>query len=602
MATGKKRTLKAEKHPDPDPVADTVDAEVRDVGAARQRRTKRGDDSPRAQRMRYDRARASERQRTRRDAAGRDGDPTARLKLGTQRAQDQFIHHLRTSGITSPGASRSTQGEKVSDLHQAYASMLVLQCLEPLRGGLSAQNVLTTVGMGTAMWLLSPNFRTQVGEYAGQMATVIGDRLDGQARREERIAAKGERSRAKEARYFDRTGQGREGMRGPSGWVHRRRLERVERMERGDRDLFTEHSAALTHVGIAQNAYDEMRRPGADRELVKQNYESALRALYGCVDQDGVDRGEVARDMRGIVGRLIERDPEQAAVFSELGHGRFVRSEPETVVGEGTTKARTGWTGDYVDAHNGDVITGGTFSVREPMGADEHRAEVARTMYAELSSTRNPAEFKAVMEQYVVGSRTMDQPEVVDRTEDPSARARLNRARTMFASMRGDGVSERDQKLVYVGGFVESLRAMERTHPQKVAQWQQSLGPEWEQRMRDLISENSAFGGQNDRARTDRGQRGPRGLGEPEQGPERGRDEAEVTDARTGPGSATEQRWEGVVHPTASSGNRPPSGVVARRFGAFADQKANDMPSPVRPAIRMTRAAPEQDKGHELGG
>ncbi|MEV2278306.1 hypothetical protein AB0I72_22240 [Nocardiopsis sp. NPDC049922] len=559
--------MNAKTYRAPDPVEDTADTEARDVGkeTGRQRRARHRANSPRAQRERYDRELADKQRQARRDAAGHDGDPLARLRLETQHAQDEFVRHLRTSRIASPGASRSDQGRQLNDLHRAYVQQMVIQCLEPLKGGLTAQNVLTTVGMGTAMWLLSPNVRAVTGEYAGQMATAIG----GQARREARITAKGEKSRAKEAQHHDRTGEGREGMRGPSGWMHRRRLERLERLERGGRDLFTEHSAALAHVGIAQNAYDEMRRPGADRNLVRRNYESALGALYDCVDEDGLDREEVARDMRGIVGQLIERDPEQAAVFAELGHGRFVRSEPTTVVDEDTKQTRKVWEGDYVDAHNGDLITGGTFSLREPMGTDEHRAELARTMYAELTSTRSPAEFKAVLEQYVVGSKTLHHPEVVEQIADPSARARLNRARTMFASMRGDGISERDQKLVYVGGFVESLQAMERTHPQKVAQWRQSLGPEWEQRMRDLISANSGFGEQTDRARTDRGQRG-----------------------------------EGDRRPTDPSGGRPSSSATARRLRMFANQKANDMPSAVRPAIRITPrgADPEQDNGPELGG
>ncbi|OLT27039.1 hypothetical protein BJF83_19485 [Nocardiopsis sp. CNR-923] len=408
----------------PDPVEETTDAEARDVGkeTGRQRRARLRADSPRAQRERYDRELADKQRQARRDAAGRDGDPLARLKLETQHAQDEFIRHLRASRIASPGASRSDQGRQLNDLHRAYVQQMVIQCLEPLKGGLTAQNVLTTVGMGTAMWLLSPNFRAVTGEYAGQMASAIS----GQARREARSTANG---------------------------MHRRRLERLERLERGGRDLFTGRSAALAHVGIAQNAYDEMRRPGADRDLVRKNYESALGALYDCVDEDGLDRAEVARDMRGIVGQLIERDPEQATVFAELGHGRFVRSEPVTVVDEDTKQTRKVWEGDYVDARNGDLITGGTFSLREPMGTDEHRAEVARTMYAELASTRSPAGVKAVLEQYVVGSKTLNHPEAVEQTGDPSARARLNRARTMIASMRGDGISERDQKLVYVGGF-----------------------------------------------------------------------------------------------------------------------------------------------------
>ncbi|WP_435109308.1 hypothetical protein [Nocardiopsis synnemataformans] len=512
MATGKKRTLDAETHPDPDDnivdaeVVETFSERVRKVGAqtgervrqARQHRKQRTSNTPQGQRKAYERKRARGEQQTRNDAAGPNGDQRARLKLQTQLAQKDFLHHLRTSGMTSASESIRTQRKKLSNLHQAYASMMVLQCLQPLQRGVSAENLLRSVGMGTAMWLLSPNFRIQVGDYAGQVATAIGKRLD---RSEAKIIARGERSREKEARYFDKTGQGREGMRGLSGMRHRRRLERIERMERGNRDLFTEHSAALTHVGIAQNAYDEMRRPGADRELIKKNFETALSALYGYVDDDGLDRKAVARNMRIIVGQLIERDPEQAAVFSELGHGRFIKTEPQPVFVEGTTQSLTAWTGDYVDVYNGDVITGGAFTLREPMGTDEHRVAVAQTVYGELSSANSPAEFGKVLEQYIIGSITREYPETVELTEDDAARARFDRARAMFSSMRGDGISDQDQKLVYMGGLFESLHA----HPRMVAQCLDSLGPEWEQRLRTLIEKYAGFGEHEARERPGEG-------------------------------------------------------------------------------------------------
>jgi hypothetical protein len=615
--------LGAERYPDPD---ETVGARVRDSGARlgeerarrpRQGREEREADTAQGERGRYERERARENRRTRRDAAGPDGDPRARLKLQTQRAQVRFIGHLRASRITAPGQSEPARRQKLSDLHQAYASAMVLQCLEPLQRGFSAENVLRTVGMGTAMWLLSPNFRAHAGDYAVQMGAAIGDRLDMRARREAKILAQGERSREKEAQHLDRTGQGREGMRGPSGWRHRRRLERIERMERGGRDLFTEHSAALTHVGIAQNAYDEMRRPGADRELVRQNYESALSALYGCVDDDGLDRGAVARNMRIVVGQLVERDPEQAAVFSELAHGRFGRTEPRTVVPPGTTQAVTAWTGDYVDTGNGDVITGGTFALREPMDADEHRAAVARTMYGELTSANSPAGFSEVLEQYVIGSATREHPGSAELAEGPAARARLNRSRTMFASMRDDGLSDQEQKLAYTGGFVESLQALDRTHPELLARWRRSLGPEWEQRMRDLIAEYDDFGEQADRHRE---QRGARVWAEPEHaaGPE----EAVVVDAelvdaelvddepgegRRGPGPDSKSRRAGAVALFTGSGDTSAANqdvLVWKGQGPREKQETSAAPpGRISPHATISPAAdPGRDGGPEFGG
>jgi hypothetical protein len=529
----KKRTLDAERYPEPEegsaeaeeqPGSDDgiEDAEadepfserVHNFGErlrqARLRREEHEANTLQSERERWRRERDRSQRETVREATGPDRDERALLKLQMQYAHRKFTDNLRASGITSTGQSKPTQRKKLSDLHQAYTAMMVLECLKPLqRGGLSAQSVLSTVTMGTAMLLLSPNFRTQMGDFAEQMRTAIRDGLDKRATA--RIIAKGEKSLAKEAQHFAKTGRGREDMRGLSGMRHRRRMERVERMNRGDRDLYTEHSAALTHVGIAQNAYDEMRKPGADRELIKRNYQSALSVLYGHVDDDGVDRQAVAGNMRIIVGQLIEREPEQAAVFAELGHGRFTKTEPQTVILEGTTQERKAWTGDYVDTYNGDVISGGTFALREPMGTDDHRAAVARTMYGELTSAPSPVGFGEVLEQYVVGSITREYPQTVELTESAAARARLNRSRAMFASMRDDRLNDQDQKLVYMGGFLEALEAAQQTHPQMVAQWRQGPGP---RRLRDLVEKYRDFGEQ---AARDRRGEGARVWVEPEQ-------------------------------------------------------------------------------------
>lgn len=597
MATGKKRTLGAERYPNPDEAVGERKAGSRAGERVRRRRKEHETSAPQGRRRQHERGQ----RQNMRGTFGTDGDQIARLKLQTQLARDQFINSLRASGITSSAEARPTQRKKISDLHQAYVSMMVLQCLDPLKRGVTAENVLRTVGMGTAMWLLSSNFRAQVGDQAGKMATAVGARLDLRARREAKIAAKGEKSREKEARHFNRTGQGREDMRGLSGWRHRRRLERVERMERGGRDLFTEHSAALTHVGIAQSAYDEMRKPGADRELIRRNYESALSALYGYVDDDGLDRKAVARNMRVIVGQLVEQNPEQAAVFSELGHGQFVKTEPQRFVLPGTTQWVTAWTGDYVDAYRGDVITDGTFALRDPMEADEHRSAVARTMYGELVSAKNPDEFSEVMEQYVIGSVTRKYPEAVELTEDAAERARLNRSRAMFASMRGDGLSEQEQKLAYVGGFVESLRVLGRTHPQTVAQWRRNLTPEREQRIRDLIARYSDFGEQLARDHGHAGERDRNGPGETSPpGPE----EADIVDAVIVDDAPGGGRQNSSPTPAAGSSGamevysrtRAPEGIDVRDAGSTERKKSVSL------RRASTSASPEAGSSPEFEG
>ncbi|WP_152447990.1 hypothetical protein [Nocardiopsis alkaliphila] len=582
-------------------IIETLGEKVRDAGAragqrirrAHRQRGERKSADPREQSKRYERELSREQRRIRREAA--NGDPLAQLELDTQRAQEQFIRYLRESDVTAPGQGHQARRRKLSARHQEYVSRMVAHCLKPLRRGVNFKNVLSTVGMSTAMWLLSPNFRAYVGDQVAQVATGMGWEIDRRSRREAKILAQGEKSRAKEAAHHARTGQGREGM----SRRHRKRLERIERMERGDRDLFTERSAALAHVGIAQNAYDQMREPGADRELIKQNYESALSALYGYVDEDGLDREAVQRDMRVIVGRLIERDPAQAAVFSELGHGRFIKSEPQNVILPGTDRSAKLWSGDYVDAYAGDVITGGAFTLREPMSAEEHRTAVARTVYGELAGARGPAEFGEVLEQYAIGSATREYPESVELTEDPTARARLERSRAMFTSMREDGLSAQEQKLVHMGGVLEAWRELERTHPQMATQWSRALGPDWERGVRDLIEEYGDFdeGAPWDRERP----QDARVRAEPKR--DHWRRVEPGTFAETGVGAVHEEPAPGQQRPETSrafASGRPPGrhrapGGTALRTLAAQGTRPDETP----PKASAPRAKPSGD--HEFG-
>ncbi|MFE1170373.1 hypothetical protein [Nocardiopsis sp. NPDC058789] len=372
------------------------------------------------------------------------------------------------------------------------------------------------MGMRAAMWLLSPKFRPHVDNFADRMVEAIQADLRGQGQYQAVNPGEGPGNERREAERgmgnargragTDTAGVGQHGggeVGGATGSGQSRgsRISRFqnllrETLGRGQRtpEPFTEDSAALARVGITQNAYDEMRRPGADRKKVRENYQNALSALDERVSASGLDRAAVDRNMRVVVGELMERDPAQAAVFAEVGHGRLVKSAPQTVVVPGTTQTRQLWNGDYVDAYGGSESFDGSFALREPMSANEHWSEASRTMYGELASARTPEEFGETMRQYVIGSAAREYPEMVGMTDDPEAHSRMNRSRAMFSSMRDDGLSDQDQKLVYAGALSEATRTLENTHPEMVAEWRRSLGPEWEQETQRLIEEYRDFG------------------------------------------------------------------------------------------------------------
>lgn len=492
----KKRELGAPTYPNPtaeqaapaaEPAAEPAQEQPREQPRSRRQRRR---EAPSAQRREYTRQKEQEARQVGRDASL--NDPIAILKIQTQREQMKFMSSVRKSGIVADGQSKPTQRRKLSDLQRAYSSMMVLHCLSPLQQGVSGTNVMSVVGMGSMMTLLSPNFRAQVGEYVNQIGPMISNAIDRKV--EGRTIEQGEKARDRLAKLQDRKGLDRDDVRGLAGRKLRKRLDRIERMERGHRDAFTEQSAALAHVGIVQSAYDEMRAPGADKKAIKDRYASAMSALYGYVEDDGLEQSAVERNVRVITGQLIERDPEAASCFTELAHGQFIKSEPREFYLPGQTEPTKLWTGDFTDSFGGKTVKSGAFSLREPMDAYEHRVAASKAIYGEMLSSQTVDEFNGVVEQYLVASAVRQYPEAVEQTTDPLARTRMSRARSMFSSMADDGLGDDERKLAYLGAYMDAMSTMSETHPEIGQMWAERFGENWHERMSEMVNDYSDLG------------------------------------------------------------------------------------------------------------
>ncbi|WP_017544021.1 hypothetical protein [Nocardiopsis prasina] len=369
-------------------------------------------------------------------------DPLTELRQRRQREQERFVEDVRASRITAPGQTPQDQHMMLNNLHQRHVSTMVDLCLRPLRNKVTPKRVIATVGVAAAMWMLSPRFRSHVGEQAARVADALG-------------VGRGGRAQTAPAPF---TPDGPLGANGSPPWGRNEQPREASNdsgqgprsNEQSDREPYTEESAALAHVGIAQNAYDEMRRPGADQDLIRQNYRSALDGLYRSAEADGLSREAIRGNMRAVVGQMIERDPSKASVFSGFAHG-----------GDPGTSGPSG----------GEMTTDEAFTVREPMNAAEHRAAAARTMHEDLSNAHGLAEFDEVVKQYYVGSFTREHPDLAKEGRDPAERARLKRSQSMFASMSDDGLSIDEQGKLHRQALVETL---------------QHVDPQWERRLRDL--------------------------------------------------------------------------------------------------------------------
>jgi len=420
-------------------------------------------------------------------------DPLAQLKLDTLAAGEAYMDSLKKSGIVAPDKSagrKEKQGVKLTGLHQTYAQMMAMSALGPLRQGISAPAVVQTLGMTSAMFLLSPNFRSVV---KGLRPDVLGA-VKG------RIAARREKQEDKALDKLERAesrGKGKSSL--SSKW--QKRLDRVERAERGHRDPFTAHSAGLTEVALLESAYAAMRDPRVSAERreahiaeVRESLESAMSALNDHIAADGLDREEVSREARTIVGHRLAAESELASVFAETGHGRFVRSPAKQMFVVGETEPREVWAGGFTDAVTDREVTHGSFALRPPANRGEHVVLCARTLEAELEDATTLGELNDMFASYTAASVIRRFPGMSAEVEDPEVRSRMGRAEAMFSSMRADGISQTDQRYVYAAAFVQAMEGVGEKNPELIAQWEAQYGPDWRDNVQEAVQHYSDLG------------------------------------------------------------------------------------------------------------
>lgn len=414
-------------------------------------------------------------------------DPSAALRAAVAAAGASYMAEIKRGDLLKEGKTHEQRKAELSGIHKSYVSMMVLSCLQPLGEGINAQSVLSTVGMGAAMWMLSPNFRTQVGHFRGQMKDAV------QARIEERSETRLDKVISKAAK---KTARGK-----PLSRRWQERLDRAEHEKRGSRDPFTAHSAGMTEVALAESAYRAMREPGADVDAVLTSYKSLVDTLYGQAHEDGIDAEEIAQASRVVIGLRMVEEPELAAAFSELGHGQFAKSAPREVRMSGTGEIRRVWTGDF-ESRLGQNIEAGSFSPRLPMDADKHQAAIADTMTADMISLTAQGGVDGLntgVVSYAAAWGLRDRPDfqTLSSTDTPLGE-RLRTSSLMMASMHADGISPEEQQRVYSNAYVDAMETISALYPEVEEEWGAKFGTNWRENMRSFVGDPQSYMGAND--------------------------------------------------------------------------------------------------------
>lgn len=389
------------------------------------------------------------------------------LRAAVRTSGDSYLESLSKANVLAPGFNDDERIEQMDAMQRVYVRMMMQGITRPLKQGANVNAVLQSVGVFTALTLMSPEFREQLGSKAAPVRKALQDHIDARTR-----------SKQEKADASGKTLGGR--------WAQR--LEALEYKERGNRYMHTPMSAALAEVGLMENAAQRMRQPGLSKDQVEQihgTYTGLRSRLHEQAQQDGLSREEVAKNVRTIIGNRIEAEPELASYYQGFAHGRVQRAPDHEIRLRGSNRNTRVWTGAFMDQHGRDLPQEGTPRLRKPMSMEEHQAHLADTMEATLKYSAARGDSNGYREDvmgYGIGFAAAG--EQLDLSKMPTEmKQRFEAAEVSMSSMQMDGFTRQDMAVIFSSALTQ---AMERTHkefPTFVEETERAWGATWTEQM-----------------------------------------------------------------------------------------------------------------------
>ncbi|UJW28858.1 hypothetical protein L3Q67_26850 [Saccharothrix sp. AJ9571] len=435
------------------------------------------------------------------------------LRADIRLAGEKYMESLRDSKLLVPGFNDEEREEEFNAMHHVYMKMMMQGCLKPLTRGVNPSSIIQATGMMLAMRMLSPEFKQEVGTYLQPLRDKIRERVDARTHSvrslaEFQVAMYNElidvRTAAKLRRRPELAGDETFMARQESNKTDRnaflsrkwrRRMEAMERRDRGHREMFTPESAAMTEVALMENAFWRMRSPENDSNEIYASYRAMRKRLRDQMADDGLDRIEVVTRARMIIGQRMEHEPEMRLMFNGMAHGRIVKSPPHAEQMAGTDRVREVWSGQFDDQFGRRIPDDGMFTLRRPMDADTHQAQLAETMANSMLDglTRDDERaYAGSVMGYLVGYAvrkagldTRGLPEIL--------RQRLDQSKSMLASMDIDGLPPDRQQEVYSNAFTDAMEDVGATHPGVEDSLRLSFGNDWQTTLQAAVDDPVRF-------------------------------------------------------------------------------------------------------------
>lgn len=379
------------------------------------------------------------------------------LREQAKAARERYVKSLSRLGLTETGDDEVTADGTVSPLHRVYGQMMAQTWLSAFQQGLSTQSAVKALGMGSAMLFMSPAFRDQVRRYPGQIKTAVDDHVRARAQKVLENAGSSPDQRDKAHRW----------------------LEQVRYHERGNRLPFSYESAALTELGLLEDSYGRMRR-GADPVREKERYDKVIDWLHAKTREDGLDANELNRSVRRLIADQVSRDPEVVAMVTGTAHGGMRPMTRQVHHGDQVHEVVTGDFGTCDGRSVGNV----RFTPRVPMGADEHRARLARTMHGAMSQTldvKDKAGFAASVWGSGVAYTALHERVDTSQLQNGPMREWVLVARAARQAMHDDGINEDEARGIWANAHIDAMEQMGAQRPDFESGLQACFGQNWQE-------------------------------------------------------------------------------------------------------------------------
>ena len=403
-----------------------------------------------------------------RTALGMDENWRAQMNAGIAGSLASFDQRIRGSrSFGTDGDPKEKTGE-IDAYRRTYSSLLMVECLRPLRGGVGASSVVSAAAMYAAAYMASPTFR----EYTKEIGAGVQDKVDNA------LNKRAEKMRGKEEK---------------SGWpmkkVWRDRLEKMRADERGDRAPYDLLSATTEEMAINDDAFLAMRQPDADVAGVEQRRVARVRSLYSMAKEDGISEEALSASTRWAVGQRILRNPQMGSMYNETAYDGFApRGTVQRPGPDG--KPVTQWSGQFSN-RSGQVITGGGFAPRQPLDAEGHQAVVELSVKEGLESVNSLAEMDEALMAYGMAWKQAVDPEFGRqvRESNPRLAGRLDESAAMIGAMRMDGISPAECHMAYVEGLSSAIEDLEAGNPAVAQMWSDRYGADWKESFAKVLAD-----------------------------------------------------------------------------------------------------------------